>query len=1454
MDDPLPSMSRNGTSDDTMSKQTSPSDPPQPESPPKSASSLARSGTLSWQQRPTSGSIRRPLSVASRASVVSDKPAEEQAEPTRNQIAESLVSKDPSWFKQTADRGIGNAAFRRNQEEPEEDSVRKFGLPGMSPPPSSDVNTIGGTISPPPDSLRSSSPSRGSATWSNRFSTATSNSTYSTTEQKPAQGILDPPKLTPSATDPAASARSASPTRGAGGFVQSAMMKRSDSVNKRWSAQQGGGLSRHNSAASLSRGNSGSSSMPRLDQSSSSLSRETSAEASSRPSSSYSNQTITQDAGEKRTDDGFVRPQLPMHTRSKSTMSLSSNYENAEDSDRPSSPSKRWSPTKSSWLESAINRPESPRVPSPTKDMPSWMVELNKSKQQKTNGSVPASPSLDTKQGSPSLQNPTMGGAEKVRSASPEQAVKTSPTEDPEMQNLTTSRSSPLEKAKTSALEPKAKPDTPPKKDFRANLKPRETPKTASDKGEPEFRNALGKLRKAETKNYVAPDTFTNNIKAGKAALTITGGVPERVRRDELKESLVAQKEAMKAKKEAEPDKPTSGVAIAPPKDKPMPEFLAAKQRMGGKPPVGEKSKAASAAAQSPPTSQGVSRTWSKPDPSYESKQSTPFTSKPSQFSTPSKATPVASPTDTPSGLKSGVSSKLAERFNPGLAGMLARGPPSASGAKSGASSSVEDLSASPSLSRVQSAEPKDSGPLEHKTKSRARGPKRRAPATKAAEPAEAESTHPEPLPKANKNAGHFRQVSLVKQELVLGSNAPVADLSSKEQMPENVTSTAEQDNYGSQGRGASPQLERLPDASAVGGFEFGFGDTQAGSQSKVEPQPGTQAETEEAPRKPYSSLNKGGTASFADQIAARVGGPPQVSPSLGATKPVSASQAPTTVPSRGQFTPEQSKQVVGSLAARSPSPDKSQARPASPEKPEAAGGPSVRNAAAIWGRSTNSAASSPKTGPSSPIKLPNQRDEEEAKRNAGLAPGPESPKRGLGLGAAFREKEGSTSSVTKTEPTKPRAQFPMAPPTTTGPDLASTKIRSKSPALAGSNSASPSSTKRSRPPSIMLKKPPESPVPQTSEASKLFSDFFDHRPIMPQSVDVDTQALITNYPVDTSKVRTLRKQIQEISSDGKAVTLPSNEEYTLFEGAMYTIAHSFERSAGGKASEAYLWVGNDVPQSAAEDVQVFAKRFAKDNKATLEVVQQGKESSAFLQALGGILITRRGSRSQRNSTQQFMLCGRRHLGHIAFDEVDLSLRTFSSGFPFLVFANGKLHLWRGTGSTVEEISCARLIAMDIGITPDVIEVEEGKEPATFVNLFPSPEKGPKKIFPSADHWQRKANSERYRTRLFHINTSTPQQQQPQGGFQVSSLWPPSFMGRRPSASSLQSPTTPTSSSSNRSSPFPQTPTMPKATSPAAPLDPNAPVSAVEIAPYTQRDMEGTDGVFVLDAFFEVYM
>ena len=299
---------------------------------PAAAMAPTRSNTLSWQQRPSSrGSIAggRPLSAvalekniprASRASV-EPLPANDPAV-SRKEIVQSLGAKDPSFFKQAEGRGYGSAAYRRNQSDvsPGTSSAEALKLPGMA------KETLGEPEkrSSSPTGMRSSSPSMqysASPTSTHKFSTSaslssaggmhsplpltgsqrleppSSNATVSQTDSSVSNGRALALSLSQGRMSPERMERPASPTKGLGGFVQSAMLKRSDSVNKRWSAQGGPGLSRGNSISSNRSGYDGSLAsagglgLPRDFRGI--QSRETSPVSSSRPGSSNSNITVT---------------------------------------------------------------------------------------------------------------------------------------------------------------------------------------------------------------------------------------------------------------------------------------------------------------------------------------------------------------------------------------------------------------------------------------------------------------------------------------------------------------------------------------------------------------------------------------------------------------------------------------------------------------------------------------------------------------------------------------------------------------------------------------------------------------------------------------------------------------------------------------------------------------------------------------------------------------------------------------------------------------------------------------------------------------------------------------------------------------------------------------------------------------------------------------------------------
>ncbi|KAI4940829.1 hypothetical protein J4E91_011210 [Alternaria rosae] len=1535
---PTPAMSpppQDTARDDSLQRLTSsptPStlDDTEPKKPVTSAAALGRSGTLSWNQRPKSGSIRRPLSVASRsperpsASNTPEPPSSPEANPSRTSIAASLGAKDPAFFRQTQDSGRGSATYRKNQDETASEAGSVSGrrqLPGMSR-----ESTIEPEVSSPPaESIRSSSPGsrggsvRGSAMMSNRFSTSTS---ISGGDAEPlAKGrsplpTLDSQKFAPPSeqgssidggdSERAARAlamsptqgrispereRSASPTKGMGGFVQSAMLKRSDSVSKRWSTQTPPVLSRQNSTLS-NRGSAitGYGSLSGLDRPN--LSRDNSIEpsSSSRPASSYSNATITGAADkDSAPKDEFVKPALPhRHSRAKSVASTFSDKDALNDDFSPPSPSKRWSPTKSTWLESALSRPESPKPKQAAPAQPAWMAEINRIKQQRSSvdlgkgspfgepsGSGRTSPIKDiqlkpvglrrpespkkeeaaepkkmetVKEQSPSptpalapkplftkksesklaTETPAAAAEPEVVKDAPEKAAVEAPAPTPTKsqsppptaeQPATPTESKPVASRFTQDTgrgSPAARPKTPPKKDFRAGLKPRRPPPDNSKKDEVnELQNVFGRLRKAETKNYVAPDVLKDNITRGKTALNVTGGPKPTVRKDEFRESLIKRKSTIfdKAQEEGSALKRSDSASKPSP---PTPEAIAKKKGLNR----ADSDPKAGAPKEPEPIPEALARRKSL------AANRPIINDKPVQ--------PASTSTKEPA-----LSGKLAGRFNPALAGMLARGPPPLATNKSTSSAEVD---ASP----TRPAQEEKTGPapeLQHMTKGRARGPKRRAPKSTTAEPEKTQDKAQEKVQeKAQEKVPTAAVAPLVKPEHVLPSSEvsktngkseerPVARTPVRQSSTDKPATPAKSSRIssGNFGKASTPELPKKPES-------LDLDRRVSGSQATPKtPRPESinspKPSSPRVPNKPTSQeferrVSGSHSTPLKSPLPKQVETPTSASPT---STPTSHSRFSRPLPTLPQTVPSKpAAETPRSTPLREISTPNVEISPANDEpSPEKTTFSSVKSATTLWGRSSASSSPAP-TRVKSPIKLPTQADEQAAMKDAGLvrSSGPETK-------ALPNPPQSNQQSPTESKPLPPKPK-----PVGLGFSLGSlggfvaSRSRDSSPQLPKNAPMSPpgSANRPFSEPSIVS--------PTIPKHDGMFADFFDEAPVTEGQLpdNVDTMHTLKSPPLDLGplgKIRTLRKQIQEVTGDGRLTPIPMQEEHILFQDSMYLCTHVYGDARGGRHTDVYLWAGNGVAEPILEDVQLFAKNHARQNQGTLVVIRQGQETPNFFEALGGIVITRRGAKP---GSKEFMLCGRRHLGHLAFDEVDYSLKSLCSAFPYLVSTStGKVYLWKGRGCSAEELSGARLMGMDLAPTGDYNEIDEGAEPQAFLNnTFPPsqvPAKGPA-IPRSADHWRYKATSDKYRVRLYKIEQTTGQPAGWGQALQVSSSFFAPLL-RRPSWNAAEQ--------------RPQTPLTPKTPHGAVKTE------VKEIMPFSQRDLE-PENVYVLDAFFEMYI
>lgn len=1406
-------------------------------------------------------------------------------EVSRDQIAQALGSKDPSWFKQTADRGQGSAAYRRNQEDSASDTASMTGsmrLPSML---GRSVAEAADEVGPLPERVRSISPSRegslrGSLAWSQRFPSTTSLSSASgigsplptissqrfeppsdttsshgdelpalgrTVAMSPSQGCVSPERME----------RPASPTKGLGGFVQSAMLKRSDSVNKRWGAQASPGLSRGNSVAS-NRSGYGPSDLgligwsPPKEPQPSSLGRDNSPMPGSRPGSSHSHATVTQHSkdverpetsssttsmkAESPGQDNFMKPAIPHHTRAQTVghLQIESHKDIVFERSTPSSPSKimdqkRWSPTKASWLESAINKPDSPKLKAPPPQQPSWMAEISRVKQHRgsvdlgkptnfkevTTASLMRSPPVG-----PSTSSATIGGL--PSDVPPDEVLETKEDHaksfvksrsfparsEPDMQGPglsiplkpagdTSNRDqdvkqkqseaagpaepgppspqasdSGLTPNKKSTLSARVKPETPPKKDFRSTLKPRQASGGDRSSTEPEFKNVFGKLKRTQTRNYVAPDELKNKILRGKSGLAVTGGPTKPERKDELKESLLKQKEAMKA---GLPNmtRRTSSNSVTQEQASPIPEAIA--KRNGLTRSESTPTNPVSDADKGPTTPEAIFRQQSlksKPKPIPPDRQAGTLDDR-----TPKE--PVGN-------------SKLADRFNPALIGILSRGPSPLAG-NNGTARSKPPQALSYDSAPVVSEDELSGAQLTHMTKLRARGPKRRLPTVvkkdgspeTAVTPVEADPIFSLPKSKAREAA----QGTPLRSSSTLparGAIRPLANIiNNNNKTPPPVSprkpSTSIKSFDMSEVHDVSPNVSeaRLSQPKpSTPDKPFQKGDFQELSSTLLQ---STSIETTPAKVRTSHTFTRKQPLSSKEE-----------NPNKGTIPSAQPSPAPFAKP----FPITHGREITNSPSVNQ---QKQNDQSTAVDEPEM----SVKDAATIWGRSSSISTPLPQRA-KSPIKLPSRKDEETALQEAGL--NRFNVQETIGLGLRSVPVEVKTSAPLDRNLPSPPMRSPKSPP-----------LPAKKPEFTTNRIVSTGSL--TRPPDASG--PPAAQIPQ---AAMHFSTFFDSIPTSHPKVTIDTHAILTSHASakhvnGTGKIKTLRKQIWELTGSGKKSPVASQQEHILFEESLYLCTHVFGHPiTGTRTTEVYLWCGDGVAASAVEDAQLFARKTAKENGGTFIVLKQGKETANFFQALGGIVIIRRGSNSRgsdsdtssaSSSNATYMLCGRQHVGQIAFDEVDFSAQRLCSAFPYIISASfGKLYLWKGRGSGADELGCARLIGMDLGLTGEIEEVDEGNEDEAFWDVFPGMRTEARRES-NKDYWRLKPSCEKYATRLFSVEHEL--RPKSSSGFK----W-----GRRGSA----------------------------------PADDGTATAQIrEVSPFGQADLS-KESVFVLDTFFEIYV
>ncbi|KAK8126202.1 gelsolin [Apiospora kogelbergensis] len=1174
---------------------------------------------------PTLDSMFARAENAARSSTSLNDVLQDSEDMSRDQIAQSLSSKDPSWFRQTADRGSSSGAYRKNQVEDDERTDMtspRTQLPGMSRGISNEAISDGRSSRPESLDLRRGSDSP--------------------------LPLAAPQKLTPPGGEDVAEA----------GANQEREPLMSPPVGTR--------LAHAFRQASLANQRNG---WIRAEARPKSMMRETPTDtysrpgSRSRPTSSYGRE----EAAEDEPISSKVTNSLKLDTKP-SPEPLDSNPEKTP----PETPSKsadprRWSPTKASWLESALNKPESPKpkLTSAPSNQPAWMAEIAKAKAQKATNSQPEvgrsntvshkhevsigglsrsfAPGIAAKPTTPTVISHRTGGGTPMLVAQRtggNGGIRHKPTNS----TTTAGEGNANEAEASSAPKPKSPPapvnkprsDTLPTRDFRASLKPRQAAGGSFDaSGNPEFKNVFGHLRKATTQNYVAPDELKNNITRGKASLNVTGGPKKTERVDEFKEAILAKKKEFQQTQ-------TEGRGISRnmsnASENPIPEGLAKSLELArsksikSSSPVADREKSVSIPDLLARRASriGLEKAGSVPDPlsrkssqaGLDADQESPKPAPLARNGDDTTTTPTfQKETSAPGRLQGKIGGGLANRFNPALAGLLARGPPPMSSGSSSNGSSAPQSNPSATDHGEGISGPK----LTHMTKGRARGPRRKAPTTASA-----------PAP----------------------AQRPVPEAAQTQQPP---TTQSESTSPRELGKEMSPTTSPKPDVKSP---------------------------MDNSARPPnYMQRRK----SIKEQVAAFSA--PEALRRQSDPMKRDANQSPQ----REAFKSPELENAPKPLLSKPSSPELKSPPPASPSRPLPQPIPSPM-----------------RVQPAEPEKRP---EPDPARGMFGARPLPTSPSKH-----------------------DTRAAKPAPPPL----DL-DVEFRGSSRPLPNPQVTSPP----------LSGSPMRSPSKHAMETSSALTDFFGtQRP--KRDYRADAAELLMNRPSTLApQIRTLDTQMFQISADGKKVLVRAGHERHLFEGEMYLCSHTFSNESGKKTSEVYFWAGCEVPGPVVEDAAIFVSREARSLGGNLIKFRQGKETPEFLAALGGIVITQRGSSMKYDSLAPRILCGRRYMGQIVFDEVDFLPVSLCSGFPYLITASGRCHLWKGKGSGVDELSCARLVGMEYALSGELEEIEDGHEPDNFWALF---EAGTAAKAGSADHWRLKPNYEKYCSRLFMSDAASKQQ------------------------------------------------------------------------------------------------
>ena len=511
---------------------------------------LETDSTPSWKRRADS---RGTLGDRSESPIESPAP-ESDIEFRRSQIARNLGTKDLGFFKQSADRKPSSDVLLKSSSEgmgtggrmalhgiaKHKTGVREEQLPIEPSKNTGNYRAHRATlsVSHPYSAITKHNLFPTSNTM--RFDPALAGKDHSLSDDDTRQPAMSPSqgRISPE--------RNATPSpKVIGSFVQSAMLKREGSINKRWSASPGSPGARTNSPTPT-----------RSQLISSSHAQEAVSSGLSREASPVTDDHPNTPEPAKR--EPFNRGRAKSIVESLSKYSTSGMHPSLSESHKvdvtpPSTPKsheqKRWSPTKASWLEVALKKGSdgnSPNVPKNTTP-----AEPHRETAYNTHGKQPDSrpqvlpkpahlPSRSILDNAPNLSS-TSVALNQVTSS-----VRPTPDKPPLPEKPIFTKQPPKVSEKPSIIPSRPIPGPKVELDFRGNLKHRGSTSGLTDKEDLPFLSAMSRLRSTKTQNYVPQNEFKEKIIAGKASLNDAGPISKPKGPDPIKEKLMTIKGSLR--------------------------------------------------------------------------------------------------------------------------------------------------------------------------------------------------------------------------------------------------------------------------------------------------------------------------------------------------------------------------------------------------------------------------------------------------------------------------------------------------------------------------------------------------------------------------------------------------------------------------------------------------------------------------------------------------------------------------------------------------------------------------------------------------------------------------------------------------------------------------------------------------------------------------------------------